>query len=66
MKNNKQTLIHMKKIVSYTSILVLISFLLTSCDLAKGIFKVGLGIGIFAVIAVLVLIVWIISKFSKK
>jgi hypothetical protein len=56
----------MKKIVSYTSILILISFLFTSCDLAEGIFKAGFGIGIFAVIAVLVVIVWIVRKFSKK
>lgn len=48
------------------TILLLISFLFTSCDLAKGIFKAGFGIGIFAVLAVLVLIIWIVSKFSKK
>jgi len=39
--------------------------LLTGCELAGDIFKVGMGVGIFIVIAVVVLIIWLISKFRK-
>lgn len=52
----------LKKIV----LLFLISFLFTSCDLIEGIFKAGMGVGIFIVIAIIAVIVFIISRFSKK
>ncbi|CAM4275320.1 hypothetical protein [Flavobacterium terrigena] len=46
--------------------LLLISFLFTSCEVIEGIFKAGMGFGIFIVIAILVLIVFAISKMTKK
>ena len=46
--------------------LFLFSFLITSCTVVEGIFKAGMGVGIFAVLAVLVVIVFIISRFRKK
>ncbi len=52
----------LKKIIP----LVLISFFFTSCSVVEGIFKAGMGIGIFIVIAVIALIVWIISRITKK
>lgn len=44
----------------------LLSFLLTSCDAIAGIFKAGMGFGIFIVIAVVVVIIGIIVKLGKK
>lgn len=42
------------------------SFLLSSCELAEGIFKTGMGFGIFLVLAVIGLLLIIISKLGKK
>jgi hypothetical protein len=45
--------------------IVLISF--TSCSVIEGIFKAGVGVGIFIVVAIIAIIVLIISKvFGKK
>ncbi|QZK90542.1 hypothetical protein K5V07_08560 [Flavobacterium sp. CHNK8] len=52
----------LKKIIP----LVLISFFFTSCSVVEGIFKAGMGVGIFIVIAVIAVIVWIISRITKK
>ncbi|CAH0335994.1 hypothetical protein FVB9288_01666 [Flavobacterium sp. CECT 9288] len=52
----------LKKIIP----LVLISFFFTSCSVVEGIFKAGMGVGIFIVIAVIAMIVWIISRITKK
>lgn len=39
----------------------------TGCSVIEGIFKAGMGVGIFIVIAVLAIILFIVSKlFSKK
>ncbi|MFL9844451.1 hypothetical protein [Flavobacterium rhizosphaerae] len=39
--------------------------LLTGCELVGDIFQAGIGVGIFIVIAVIALIIWLISKFRK-
>lgn len=44
--------------------IVLISF--SSCSIIEGIFKAGMGVGIFIVIAVVAVIVFIISKVFRK
>ncbi|CAM3956651.1 Phosphatidate cytidylyltransferase [Flavobacterium sinopsychrotolerans] len=45
--------------------IVLISF--SSCSIIEGIFKAGVGVGIFIVVAVIAIIIFIISKiFSRK
>ncbi|RDI14502.1 hypothetical protein [Flavobacterium sp. AG291] len=44
---------------------LLFSTMLTSCELVGDIFQAGMGVGIFIVIAVIVLIVWVISRFRK-
>jgi len=52
-----------------TQTLVIFFFILvffSSCELVEGIFKAGMGFGIFIVIAVIVLIVFIISKLTGK
>jgi len=44
-------------------LIVLISF--TSCELVGDIFQAGIGVGIFLVVAVIAIIIFIISKFRK-
>ncbi len=47
--------------------LVLITILLTftNCELVEGIFKVGVGVGVFIVVAILAAIIFVISRFRK-
>ncbi|MFT3796717.1 hypothetical protein [Flavobacterium sp.] len=49
------------KIVN-TFALLLMALTFTSCDVVEAIFKAGMGVGIFIVIAVIALIVFLISK----
>ncbi|SEG32748.1 hypothetical protein SAMN04488130_109171 [Flavobacterium urumqiense] len=45
--------------------IILISF--TGCSVIEGIFKAGVGVGVFIVIAIIAIVVLIISKvFGKK
>jgi hypothetical protein len=50
----------------YVLLFVLISVSLTSCELVGDIFKAGVWVGILAVAAVIVLIIFLISKLSGK
>jgi hypothetical protein len=52
-----------KLIRIWVLLIVLVSF--SSCEAIKGIFKVGMGFGIFIVIAILTAIIFIISRFKK-
>ncbi|WP_291103914.1 MULTISPECIES: hypothetical protein [unclassified Flavobacterium] len=45
-------------------LIVLISF--TSCAIVEGIFKAGMGVGIFIVVAILAIVVFVISKIIGK
>jgi hypothetical protein len=54
----------MKKYLTLSFLLMLL-MTATSCEVVGDIFKAGMGVGIFIVIAVIVLIVWIISRFKK-
>jgi hypothetical protein len=56
----------MKSIFSKIALLFLFSFLFTSCSLIEGIFKAGMGVGIFIVIGVIALIIFVISRFTGK
>jgi hypothetical protein len=56
----------MKSVINKLIVLSLISLLFTSCSAIESIFKAGMGVGIFIVIAILAIIVYIISKFSGK
>lgn len=55
----------MKRFTLLSCLIVLTSLTLISCELVGDIFQAGMGVGIFIVLAVLVLIVWIIAKFRK-
>ncbi|MEO6542264.1 MAG: hypothetical protein ABIN74_14775 [Ferruginibacter sp.] len=46
--------------------LVLISTTLTSCEAIAGIFKAGMGFGIFIVIAVIALIAFFVMRAGRK
>jgi hypothetical protein len=56
----------MKKQVQAIAVFIFILTLFTSCDVVEGIFKAGMGVGIFIVIAVIALIVFVISKLGGK
>jgi len=45
-------------------LIVLISF--TSCSVIEGIFKAGMGVGIFIAVAIIAIVIFIISKFTGK
>jgi len=44
--------------------IVLVAFLVTfsSCEVVGGIFKAGMGVGIFIVVVVIALIIWLVSR----
>lgn len=45
--------------------LVMLTALFSSCELIGGIFKAGVGVGVFLVLGVIALIVFIASRASK-
>jgi hypothetical protein len=61
----KKTVIMQKRFLSML-VLLLASLTLTSCEVVEGIFKAGMGVGIFIVIAVIAVIVFIISKLGGR
>jgi len=46
--------------------LFLMSVMISSCSVIEGIFKAGMGFGIFLVVAVIVLILYLVFRFGKK
>ena len=62
-----QKLILMKpSITTAALLLVLMSLTLTSCELAAGIFKAGMGVGIFIVVAIIVGVIALIAKVGRR
>ena len=47
-------------------ILLFISSTLSSCEAIAGIFKAGMGVGIFIVIAIVAIVVFIVMKVGKN
>ena len=58
----------MNKILNNKWILlgILFIFLLSGCQAIGSIFKAGMWVGVVGIIILVILIFWIISKFSKK
>jgi hypothetical protein len=56
----------MKKQIQFLTLFIFITALFTSCEVVEGIFKAGMGFGIFIVVAVIALIIFIISRFTGK
>lgn len=57
----KQNQVTMNRYIPLIAIMLL-STTLSSCELVEGIFKAGVWTGIIAIVVVLVLIIWLISK----
>ena len=55
----------MKNRIFKLSLIALLLTTLTGCEVIGDIFQAGMGFGIFLVILVIVLIVWLISRFRK-
>lgn len=62
---NRILLFFMEKKITYLSALLFIS-MLSSCELVGDIFKAGAYVGIFMVVAVLILIYWLFSFFRRR
>ncbi len=57
----------LKKINPVTiGVMLFLSVLFSSCSVVTGIFKAGMGFGIFIVVAIIVVIVVILMKWGKK
>ncbi|KDN53792.1 hypothetical protein [Flavobacterium seoulense] len=56
----------MQNTLKRTLLLLTVMFTFTSCEVIGGIFKAGMGVGIFLVIAVIALIIFLISKIGGK
>ena len=55
----------MKTYMNRALLLMVVLFTVTSCEVIGDIFQAGMGVGIFLVIAVVVLVIWLINKFRK-
>jgi hypothetical protein len=55
----------MKPLSSLVILLVALSMTLTSCELVGDIFKAGAYTAIFGIILVVVLIIWLVSRFRR-
>ena len=56
----------MKSTLNKGLVLAAIGLFFTSCSAIEGIFKAGMGVGIFMVVAVIAVIIFIISKLAGK
>ncbi len=52
--------------ISRALVLVLVLLTISSCSLIEGIFKAGVGVGIFLVVAILAILAFIISKILSR
>lgn len=52
----------MKNIISRIAVLSIVLFSFTSCEIVGGIFKAGVGFGIFIVIAIVAVVLFGITK----
>jgi hypothetical protein len=46
--------------------IMLLTLCVSSCSVVEGIFKAGMGVGIFAVVAVVALILFIVVRLSRS
>ncbi|HEU5365874.1 MAG TPA: phosphatidate cytidylyltransferase [Hanamia sp.] len=54
-----------KKLLNLAPIFLLL-MLLSSCSVIGGIFKAGVWVGVIGIVIVLIIIIWLISKATKK
>ena len=53
-------------VISRVFLVLLAGVALTGCDLAQGIFKAGMAVGVFIVLAVIVLVIFLVSKVRSR
>ncbi|WKL49855.1 hypothetical protein Q1W71_08735 [Flavobacterium pectinovorum] len=56
----------MQKNITRLLMVFVILFSFTSCELVGDIFKAGMGFGIFIVVFVIAIIIWIFARIFKK
>ncbi|WP_264538273.1 hypothetical protein [Flavobacterium sp. N1736] len=56
----------MQKNITRLLMVFVILFSFTSCEVIGDIFQAGMGVGIFIVIFVIAIIIWIFTRFFKK
>ena len=56
----------MQNTIKRVLLLLIVMFTFSSCEIIGDIFKAGMSVGIFLVIAVIVFIIFIISKIGGK
>ncbi|REG99571.1 hypothetical protein [Flavobacterium aquicola] len=56
----------MKNILNRILALTIVLFSFTSCEVIGDIFKAGMGFGIFIVVIIIAIVIYIISKFLGK
>jgi hypothetical protein len=53
-------------VLSRVSLVLLAGILLSGCEVVEGIFKAGMAVGMFVVIAVIALIAFVVSKARRR
>lgn len=56
----------MKNKISRIIILPILLILVSSCSVIEGIFKAGVGVGVFIVVIIIAAIAFLVSKFMRK
>ncbi|WP_165571328.1 hypothetical protein [Flavobacterium reichenbachii] len=56
----------MQKIITRLLMVFVILFSFTSCEVIGDIFKAGMGVGIFIVVFIIAIIIWIFARFFRK
>ncbi|MFA6151127.1 MAG: phosphatidate cytidylyltransferase [Chitinophagaceae bacterium] len=54
------------KLIVSVLLLIMLSVSLTSCEIIGGIFKAGVGVGIFIVVAIIAVIALVIGRAGRK
>jgi hypothetical protein len=61
------TEVHMPfPLVSRIFLVLLAAVALSGCELAEGIFKAGMAVGVFVVIAIIALVIFLVSKVRRQ
>lgn len=53
-------------LISRVFLVVLAGVAVTGCDLAQGIFQAGMAVGVFIVLAVIALVIFLVSKARRR
>ena len=53
-------------VLSRLFLVVLAGIVVSGCELAEGIFKAGMAVGVFVVIAIVALVIFLMSKIRRR